>query len=160
MLGGIVLVSSMTLFGALDASRDLQVNPRIPTVDDTTGAPRGDGGYILTPDDEQWIEASWRRRSEAAQRGACAAIRDGISHASYKTRAERCSTSPALGRRRAFPLSRPKLSPFCERATCKPRPNSAEGVGADLRVEPRMRRCDLRKSEDALDLLRRNEAQG
>jgi hypothetical protein len=80
VLGGITLVSSMTLFGALGASPDLQVTPRIPTVDDSTG-PQEDGGYVLTPQDKQFIEASWRRQSEAERRYACAAIRDGVSDA-------------------------------------------------------------------------------
>ena len=71
-----------------------------------------DGGYILTPDDEQWIGASWRRRSEAAQRRACAAIRDGISPRRATRLVPNAEHIPALGPAEGIPLSRPRLSPI------------------------------------------------
>jgi hypothetical protein len=124
VLVGIVLILSMTTFGVLGASRD-PVSPRIPTVDDTIGRP-ADDGYILTPRDKQWIETTWRRRSDEEQRRACAAIRDGVPMPNYKTPSVRCSTSPALDWRKAFPLRRLRLSSSYERAGRIPRLNSAE----------------------------------
>lgn len=96
VLGGIVVVSSITLFGALGASGDLQVTPRVPTVDDTTGR-QGDGGYMLTPHDKQWIEASWRRRSEAEQRAICAVLRDGVSDAELQAAARQLEEAARRG---------------------------------------------------------------
>jgi hypothetical protein len=84
VLGGIVLVSSLTLFGALGASPDLQVTPRIPTVDQTT-APQQDGGYILTPQDKKLVQTWWNGRPKADQRATCAVIRDGVSDAEMPT---------------------------------------------------------------------------
>jgi hypothetical protein len=95
VLVGIVLILSMTTFGVLGASRD-QVSPRIPSVDETTG-PTADGGYILTLSDKQWIEATWRRRSEAEQRRGCAAIRDGVSDAELRDAFRRLQHVPRLG---------------------------------------------------------------
>jgi hypothetical protein len=101
VLGGIVVVSSMTPFGVLGASRD-RASPRIPTVDDTTRPP-ADGGYILTPRDKQWIEATWRRRSEAEQWRACAAIRDGVSEAELQGAFLTLQHIPRLGLAASIP---------------------------------------------------------
>jgi hypothetical protein len=83
VLGGIVLVSSITLFGAL-VPRYLQVTPRIPTVDHTT-APQEDDGYILTRRDNKLVETWWNGRPKADQRAICAVIRDGVSDAEMPT---------------------------------------------------------------------------
>ena len=111
VLGGIVLVSSMTVFGALGASRELQAEPHIPTVDDTTGA-KGDGGYILTPDDKQWVETSWRGRTEAEQRGACAAIRNGISQAELQDAYQTLQHIPRLGLAKGIPTEQTEAVAF------------------------------------------------
>jgi hypothetical protein len=80
VLGGITLVSSMTLFGALGASPDLQVTPPIPTVDDST-EPQEDGGYVLTPYDRKFTDTRWSMASKAERRRLCARIEDGVSDA-------------------------------------------------------------------------------
>jgi hypothetical protein len=84
VLGGGVLVSSITLFGALGASRYLPGTPPHPTVDRTT-APQEDGGYILTRLDNKLVETWWNGRPKGDQRATCAVIRDGVSDAEMPT---------------------------------------------------------------------------
>jgi hypothetical protein len=110
VIGGTVLISSMTLFGALGASRDLEVTPPITTIDAT--GPQENGGYILTPQDKQWIEASWRRRSEAGQRHACAAIRDGLSGAELQDAYRKLQQVPRLGLAQGIPTGETEALAF------------------------------------------------
>jgi hypothetical protein len=109
VLVGIVLILSMTTFGVLGASRD-QVSPHIPSVDETTGP--ADGGYILTPSDKQWIEATWRRRSEAEQRRACAVIRDGVSDAELQDAFSTLQHIPRLGLAQDIPTEEAEALAF------------------------------------------------
>jgi hypothetical protein len=111
VLGGIVLVSSISLLGALGSASDLQVTPRVPTVDDTTG-PQGDVGYMLTPRDKRWIEASWGRNPEALQRYACASIRDGISDAELQAAARRMEEVPRRGLAEGVPTEETDVLAF------------------------------------------------
>jgi hypothetical protein len=109
VLGGVVLVSSITVFGALTASPDLQVTPRIPTVGVTAGPQGDDDGYKLTPRDKQWIEASWRRGSETEQHYACAAIRDGISDAELQNAARQLEEIARRGLMEGIPADETEL---------------------------------------------------
>jgi hypothetical protein len=110
VLVGIVLILSMTTFGVLGASRD-PVSPRIPTVDDTIGRP-ADDGYILTPRDKKWIESTWRRRSVAEQRRACAAIRDGVSDAEIQDAFRTLQHIPRLGLAEGIPTEESEAVAF------------------------------------------------
>jgi hypothetical protein len=79
VLGGIVLVSSISLLGALGVGRVLEVPPPASSPL-TTPPPQEDGGYILTPYDKEFAEAWWSLASKAKHRTLCARVSDGITN--------------------------------------------------------------------------------
>lgn len=83
VLGGMVFVSSMWLFGANGVGRVLQGPPPAPPTE-TAPPPHEGGGYILSLYDEKFAEAWWSLASEAEQRTFCARVGDGITHAEMK----------------------------------------------------------------------------
>lgn len=122
VLGGATLVSSITLLGALGASRVPQETPSVttvednpPTGEDATGS-RGDAGYVsiyaLTPRDIRWIEASWERKPEALQQYACASIRDGISDAEIQAAARQLEEIPREGPAKDVPTEETEALAF------------------------------------------------
>jgi hypothetical protein len=129
VLGGIVLVSSISLLGALGAASDLDEVPPVVSRTGTTPPPQADVRYMLTPRDKQWIEASWGRKPEALRQYACASIRDGISDAELQAAASQLEGIPRSGPAKTFPQRRPRFSPSCERPGHIPRPNSAKEAG-------------------------------
>jgi hypothetical protein len=80
VLGGIVFISSITLFGALGAAHDLQATPPSTTVDDTSGL-QEDGRYVLSQHDKDNVDYTWDRSTKAQQRAICAHFGDGLSDA-------------------------------------------------------------------------------
>jgi hypothetical protein len=115
-LGGIVLVSSISLLGALSAARDQdEVSPPVsPTV--TTPPRQEDGGYMLTPRDKRWIEASWGRKPEELQQYACASIRDGISDAELQAAARQLEEVPRSGPAKDVPTEETEALAFLRAA--------------------------------------------
>jgi hypothetical protein len=83
VLGGIVIVSSISSLGALGVQRALQVPPPASTTA-TTPPPQEDGGYILTLYDKRFTEAWWSLASRAEHRTFCARVRDGVTNAETK----------------------------------------------------------------------------
>jgi hypothetical protein len=81
VLGGIVLVSSISLLGALGASRDQDEVPTHAPSTGTTPLPQEDGGYILTQHDKEYVDYTWDRSTPAQRRAQCAHFADGISDA-------------------------------------------------------------------------------
>jgi hypothetical protein len=82
VLGGIVLVSSLSLFAGLVATRVLEVPPSAsPTAH---GPTEEDGPYILTLYDKGVIEAWWRLASTGERRALCGRVDDGITNADTK----------------------------------------------------------------------------
>jgi hypothetical protein len=79
--GGIVLVSSISLLGALGASGDQDEAPPHASSTGTTPPPQEDGGYILTQHDKDYADFTWDRTTKAKQRTFCARVGDGITHA-------------------------------------------------------------------------------
>lgn len=82
VLGGIVLVGSISLLGASVPGRVLQVPP--PASPTATTPPPQDGGYILTLYDEKFAEAWWSLASKAAHRNFCARVGDGVTNVETK----------------------------------------------------------------------------
>ena len=83
VLGGIVLLSSISLLGASVPGRVLQVPPPAsPTA--TTSPQQEDGGYIPTLYDEKFAEAWWSLASKAEHRTFCARVGDGVTNAETK----------------------------------------------------------------------------
>ncbi|HJU57955.1 MAG TPA: hypothetical protein VJ774_04400 [Actinomycetota bacterium] len=83
VLGGVVLLSSITLLGALGVGRVLKVPASHPTPL-TTPPPQEDGGYILTLYDKEFTEAWWSLASTAEHRMLCASVGDGVTNAETK----------------------------------------------------------------------------
>lgn len=83
VLGGIVLVSSISLLGASVPGRVLQVPPPVPPTA-TTPPPQEDGRYVLTLYDEKFAEAWWSLSSRAEHRAFCARVGDGVTNAETK----------------------------------------------------------------------------
>ena len=81
VLGGIVLVSSMSLLGALGAGRDQDEVPPHASSTGTTRTPQENGGYILTQHDKEYVDYTWDRSTPAQRRVVCAQIVDGVSDA-------------------------------------------------------------------------------
>lgn len=82
VLGGIVLISSLSSLGALGIQRVVQVPPPVPPTT-TTPPPREDGGYILTLYDKKFAEAWWSLESESEHRTFCARV-DRVTNAETK----------------------------------------------------------------------------
>ena len=83
VLGGIVLVSSLSSLGVLGVQRVLQApSPASPTA--TTPQPPADGGYILTLYDNKVAEAWWILASNAEHRTFCATVADGVTNVEMK----------------------------------------------------------------------------
>jgi hypothetical protein len=116
VLGGIVLVSSMSLLGALGAARDQdEVSPPV-SLTGTTPPTHEDDGYVLTPRDMRWIEASWGRKPEALQEYACASIRDGISDAELQAAASQLEGIPRSGPAKDVPTEETEVLAFLRAA--------------------------------------------
>jgi hypothetical protein len=81
VLGGIVLVSSISLLGALGASRDQDEVPPHASSTGTTPPPQEDGGYTLSQHDKEYADYTWDRSTPAQRRAVCAQIGDGVSDA-------------------------------------------------------------------------------
>ena len=84
VLGGIVIVSSISLLGALGAQRALQVPPPASLTATTPPPPPEKGGYTLTLYDKKFGEAWWSLTSKGEHRTFCARTGDGVTHAETK----------------------------------------------------------------------------
>jgi hypothetical protein len=81
VLGGIVLVSSISLLGALGASRDQDEVPTHAPSTGTTPPPQEEGGYTLSQHDKEHVDYTWDRSTPAQRRAACVKFSDGLSEA-------------------------------------------------------------------------------